>query len=141
MIKKFKSNLSEVKKRSASNFRNMAVDSLLITVALIVVGILLFSNVVRVITTGKANYDTFLSEESALAEIREKNNRLAEEYEYVNSDEFKKLILRDTLGVADQSENLYKTKEEVQYFDEEVEYFDLRDVTDYSLWWQSIFSI
>ena len=119
----------------------MAVDSLLITVALIVVGILLFSNVVRVITTGKANYDTFLSEESALAEIREKNNRLAEEYEYVNSDDFKKLILRDTLGVADQSENLYKTKEEVQYFDEEVEYFDLRDVTDYSSWWQSIFSI
>jgi hypothetical protein len=141
MIKKFKSNISEVRKRSSANFRNMAVDSLVITIALIVVGTLLFSNVIRVISTGKSNYDTFLSEEAALAEIRNKNNQLSEEYDYVNSDEFKKLILRDTLGVADQSERLYKTKNEVQYFDEEVEYFDLRDISDYSQWWSQIFRI
>lgn len=141
MIKKFKTNITEVKRRSLANVRNLAIESLFITVTLIVVALLLFSNVIRVITTGKGNYDTFVEERNSLAEIKGKYDALNDEYLYVSSDEFKKLILRDTLAVAEEAERLYKTKESIEYYDEEVELFDLRDIDNYAAWWETLIKI
>jgi len=132
---KFKQNLQEIRRKTLNNLRRIAFEGMAFSVFLIVVSLVLFSNVVRVIATGKNNYETYLKERDALAEIRKKNEELKNEYEYVNSDEFKKLILRDAFSIASQEERLFRTKDQVRYFDEEVELLKLEDKKDFIDWW------
>lgn len=140
-MNKIKANISDIKTKATSNLRQIALESLFIAITLVIISILLFSNIVRVITTGKSNYDTFLKEQESLKVIQAINDDLIDDYEYVNSDEYKKILLRDSLGLADQSERLFRTKEASEYYDEEIELFKLRDKTNYDDWWLKLLNI
>jgi cell division protein FtsX len=87
MVKKLKLNTSNVKKRIANKLSNIAIESVILSIFLVMGSFLFISNIVRVITTSKSNYSTFLEERESLAQIKSVNSNLKDEYEYVSSDE------------------------------------------------------
>jgi len=92
-------------------------------------------NILRVITNGKNNYETYLSEKASLEEIIAKNEDLTKENNFVSSDEYRKLILRETSNYASDNERLFQTKEKPAFLDETKQYLDLGQKKDYSNWW------
>lgn len=117
------------------NIKELSVFQIFWTIVLLVAIIFFISMIIRVITTSKQNYDTFSNEKISLLELQSKNKQLQDELEYVKSDEYKKLLLRDTLSIGENSENLYRTKDKIEYFDEKFEYLNLKDRVDFREWW------
>lgn len=137
-MNKIKTNVQNIRKKASANIKQVAFESVFIALTLVIISILLFSNTIRVIMTGKSNYETFLKEKEALGVIEEKNATLSDDYEYVNSDEYKKILLRDSLGLADSNERLFRTREKSQYYDEEVVLLKLREKNSYEDWWMML---
>lgn len=133
-------------KKKVNNLRNQLilrmrdVSAIRISITLLFVFAFVFmaSIIANSISRGLNNYNTFVEERSQLALIQAENERLLNEFEYVNSDEFKKIILRDTLGYADQEERLFRTKTQTQYFDKEIKLLSLEEISDYDQWWKLI---
>lgn len=124
VFQKAKNNLNEIK------FDGVALSIILSFLVLVLAG-----NMIRVFTNGQSNYATFLDEKTELAKLQERNAKLTQEYDYVNSDEYKALLLRDAQNLAKPDETLYNTKDRPSFFVETPEYLDLKTKTDYSDWW------
>lgn len=124
LFQKAKNNLNEIK------FDGLALSIVLAFVVLVVAG-----NIIRVFTNGQSNYSTFLEEKAELTRLQSRNEALTEEYNYVNSDEYKALLLRDAQNLAKPEETLFNTKEKPSFFVETPEYLDLENKTDFTDWW------
>lgn len=124
IFQKAKNNLNEVK------FDGIALSIVLVFLVLVIAG-----NIIRVFTNGQSNYSTFLEEKAELDKLLERNENLNQEYAYVNSDEYKALLLRDAQNLAKPEETLYNTKERPSFFFEEPEYLDLETKSNYLDWW------
>ncbi len=107
----------------------------MVALVLSLISLILIANVIRVVSNGRGNYETYLYEKQVLGELKDKNETLNTELDYVNSDEYRKLFLRDNQALAAPNEELYNTKPKPVYFDERKEYIDLRDKKEYSDWW------
>lgn len=121
--------------RARNNLNEVKFDGLALSVVLAFLVLVITGNIIRVFTNGQSNYSTYLEEKQELARLQEKNANLTEEYEYVNSDEYKALLLRDAQNLAKPEETLYNTKERASFFVETPEYLDLEDKNDYMDWW------
>lgn len=124
LFQKAKNNLNEVK-----------FDGIALSVVLSFLVLVLAGNIIRVFTNGQSNYSTFLEEKTELTKLQEKNEKLSEEYSYVNSEEYKALLLRDAQNLGRPDETLYNTKDKPSFFVESPEYLDLKSKSDYSDWW------
>ena len=113
----------------------ITIEGGMVALVLSLVSLILIANIIRVVSNGRGNYETYLYEKKVLGELQQKNNELNSELGYVNSDEYRKLFLRDNQSLAAPNEELYNTKPKPVYFDERKEYIDLRDKNDYSDWW------
>jgi hypothetical protein len=135
MNRKAKYKIKVVQERVAKNLKDIAFESVILTLFLLFISIVLASNIIRVIGQGRSNYDTYLEEKGTLDDLKDKNQSLQEELEYVNGDEFKKIVLRDTLRMGESGEHLYRTKSDAVYLDEELSYLDLAEKKSYLDWW------
>lgn len=124
LFQKAKNNLNEIK------FDGLALSIVLAFIVLVVAG-----NIIRVITNGQTNYSTFLDEKAELTRLQNRNVALSEEYSYVNSDEYKALLLRDAQNLGRPEEILFNTKEKPSFYVETPEYLDLENKTDFTDWW------
>lgn len=136
LIPKFKNPLSFLRLRN--KLQDFSVEGGLVTVILAVVAILISGSIIRVVNNARSNYEIFKDEQASLEELRSKNSELAEDLNYVQSDEYKKLFLRDTQGLSVGSEELFSTKEKVAYQEEAKEYLKLETKSDYVDWWLSL---
>lgn len=136
LIPKFKNPLSFLKLRN--KMKDFSVEGGLVTVILAVVAILISGSIIRVVNNARSNYEIFRDEQSSLEDLRMKNNELEEDLSYVQSDEYKKLFLRDTQGLSVGSEELFSTKEKVTYQEEVKEYLKIDTKNDYVDWWLSL---
>lgn len=126
-LQKARSNLSEVK-----------LDGLALSVILGFLVLVIAGNIIRIFTNGQSNYATYLEEGTDLEKLLEKNESLNGEYQYVTSDEYKALLLRDAQNLARPEENLYNTKDKASFFFEQPEYLDLRDKQTFFDWWSKL---
>lgn len=124
LLQKAKNNLNQIR------FEGATLSVVLAFLVLIISG-----NIIRVFTNGQSNYSTFLEEKADLNKLLERNETLAKEYEYVTSDEYKSLLLRDSQNLAKPEEVLFNTKEKPSFFFEEPEYLDVSIKKDYFDWW------
>jgi hypothetical protein len=125
--------------RVSNYLKDVSVEAGAITVILIIGIIILSGNIFRVITNARANYSIFQTERDSLYELRDKNSELDNELKYVQSDEYKKLFLRDTESLGTSSEQLYNIKESPEYYEEIIEYLEIEDKKDFTDWWIGLF--
>jgi hypothetical protein len=105
------------------------------TALLVMFSLVLIINTLRVVVNGRNNYDTYLEEQKSLEKIQERNQELKEEKEYVTSEEYKLILLRDAARLAQGSETLYQIKSSPVYLDEEVKLLDITTKTNFFDWW------
>ena len=121
--------------KAKNNLNEIKFDGIVLSVALSFLVLVLAGNIIRVFTNGQSNYSTYLEEKNELTKLQEKNSTLTEEYNYVNSEEYKALLLRDAQNLGRPDETLYNTKDKPSFFVESPEYLDLETKTDYFDWW------
>ncbi|MEP7103831.1 MAG: hypothetical protein ABI721_03935 [Candidatus Dojkabacteria bacterium] len=124
-----------IKKQIVSYKNSIVIEGVPLTIFMLTLSFIMGVNIIRVITNGKSNYETFLSEKVSLDEITAKNDDLQKENTFVSSDEYRKLILRETSNYASDNERLFQTKEKPVYLDEQKELLDLGLKKDYTDWW------
>ncbi len=110
-------------------------QSFFATALLIILSIVLFINTLRVVVNGKNNYDTYLEEKKGLDKIAGRNEELREEKEYVTSEEYKLILLRDAARLATGAETLYQIKSSPIYLDEEITLLDISTKQNFFDWW------
>lgn len=135
---RIKKKVNNLRNQLILRMRDVSAIRISITLLFVLAFVFMASIIANSISRGLNNYNTFVEERSQLALIQAENERLLNEFEYVNSDEFKKIILRDTLGYADQEERLFRTKTQTQYFDKEIKLLSLEEISDYDQWWKLI---
>lgn len=122
--------------RRASNYiKDVSIEAGVLTVILCLVFLFLLGSIFRVLSNAKNNYEIFNIEKDSLNELEAKNGDLKKELEYVSSDEYKRLFLRDTKGLSASNEELYTLREDPNYFEEEKTYLDLKEKKNFSDWW------
>jgi len=124
-----------LKKQIVTHKNSIVVEGVPLSIFLLLISFVMGVNILRVITNGKNNYETYLSEKASLEEIIAKNEDLTKENNFVSSDEYRKLILRETSNYASDNERLFQTKEKPAFLDETKQYLDLGQKKDYSNWW------
>ncbi len=127
--------VKRVFQKARNNLNEVKFDGIVLSVVLSFLVLVLAGNIIRVFTNGQTNYSTFLEEKSELIKLQERNSKLTEEYDYVNSEEYKALLLRDAQNLGRPDETLYNTKEKPSFFVESPEYLDLEGKTDFTDWW------
>lgn len=115
--------------------KTISLDGFFFFFVLLIIILFLSVNVIRVLSSGKSNYETYLYEKNVLEELRQKNRELAQNKEYYSTDEYKKLFLRDTQTFGMENETLYTTRVLPVYYEEEKELLDLRAKTMFDDWW------
>jgi len=121
-------------------FKDFTTENLLISILLCLAVLVLTGNILRVITTARNNYEIFSIESQSLNDLKAKNEELQKELEYVSSDEYKMLLLRNSANMAQSSEDLYTIRQKATYLDEEKDLLDLTKKSDFSNWWQMLSS-
>lgn len=121
--------------KARNNFNEIKFDGLALSIVLAFIVLVVAGNIIRVFTNGQTNYSTFLEEKAELTRLQNRNVSLTSEYNYVNSDEYKALLLRDAQNLAKPEETLFNTKEKPSFFVETPEYLDLENKTDFTDWW------
>lgn len=125
--------------RVKSYSKNIVFEGVGMTIVLSFLTIILLSNVLRIVTKGKYNYDTYLYEKTTLEELQAKNDELKDEYRYVTSNEYRLVAIRDVLNYTSPSETLYDTKEFKKYYIEKPpEYLNVSEKEDYLDWWYKL---
>jgi hypothetical protein len=122
-------------KRIQNYLKNLVIEGGTLAVILSLVAILLTTSIIRIIANGKANYEVYLLEKNKLTELQVANDKLREDKEYYNSEEYKKLFLRETQNLADGGESIYYTRERPIYLEEKKSFLDISKKTNYSDWW------
>jgi len=116
-------------------FKDLTVENILITLLLAATILVLGGNIIRVIANARSNYEIFALEEKGLNDLKEKNKQLQSELEYVSSDEYKMLLLRNSSNLARSNEELYTLKAQSKYLEEDKELLDLSQKDDFQDWW------
>ena len=128
----------QIKKRLQSHKNSVIIEGITLTVFLITISFVMVINIFRVVNNGRSNYETFLSEQKSLQEITQKNQELNKENDFVSSDEYGKLVLRESGNYALEGESLFQTNEKPFYYQEEKQYFDLDLLENYDTWWAKL---
>jgi len=121
-----------------SNFYRIAFEGIGMTVILLLVSVILFSNILRVFQKGQNNFSIYKLEKQSLEELKEKNAELKEEQQISSSEEYLLLKARDILGLGKESESLYKIKPNVEFYETKKELLELSEKENYSDWWESL---
>lgn len=105
------------------------------TALLVMLSMVLIINTLRVVVNGRNNYSTYLEEQKSLEKIQDRNSDLQEEKQYVTSEEYKLILLRDAARLAQGGETLYQIKSSPVYLDEEVTLLDITEKDNFFDWW------
>ncbi len=132
-------NVRKIIKNTRLFFKETVVEGGLLTVILVVSLLLLLSNIFRVISTGKSNFDVYVYEQESLNALKEKNKELSLDKTYYQSEEYKLLSLRDTELMAKPGESIYTTRDKTEYFDQPKALLDVSYKENYADWWVKLF--
>lgn len=124
VIKKVQTKLSYIK------FDGIFLSGFLMFILLLLVG-----NILRTISNGQGNYATYLEEKADLDKLLDRNSYLKQELDYVNSAEYKALLLRDAQNLAKPEEQLFTTKYKPSFFSADAQYLDLKSKKNFLDWW------
>ena len=114
----------------------VVLEGLGLTIILVLISTILIYNNIKRINNGRYNYDVYQYERDTLEDLVKKNEELKSELEYVNSLEYKRLVLREVLGYAYEDETVYKRKEDPTFYtDIEKRYIEVSEKEDYEQWW------
>lgn len=139
MLYKFKVKKEIIATQIKSYSKDIVLEGVGMTIVLSLLTIILLSNVVKVISKAKYNYDTYLYEKGTLTELQEKNQDLLEERRYVGSNEYRIIAMRDVLNYTSSSETLYDTKEYKTYFvEKQPVYLNAKEKENYLDWWYKL---
>ena len=127
--------LNRIFQKAKNNLNEIKFDGIALTIVLVFLALVIAGNIIRIFTNGQSNFSTYLGEKTDLAKLQDKNAVLTKDYNYVNSDEYKALLLRDAQNLAKPQETLYNTKDKPSFFVETPTFLDLKSKTDYSDWW------
>lgn len=127
-----------IHKNFNSNLKSIKLEGVGITVILLLVSIALVINIVRVVNKGKNNYEVYLYEKNLLEQLREDHQLLSEEYTFYTSEEAKKLLAREILGLAESNESLFRTKDAVTYYDIKPRILEVKEKESFSDWWKKL---
>ncbi len=116
-------------------FKDLSAETLLITFLLSITLLILGGNILRVISNARINYEIFAIEAQGLKNLQLKNEQLQKELEYVSSDEYKMLLLRNSSNLAQSGEELYSLKAQAEYLDAEKNLLDVKTKQDFNDWW------
>lgn len=105
---------------------------------LLVIGIVLvlITNLFRVVLNARNNYEVYLYEKEGWVILQEERDRLAEELEFYQSYEYKKLYARDYLHLGESGETLYKVLGGFEYYDIKDDVRELFPKENFLSWWK-----
>lgn len=132
-------NAGKIIKNTRLFFKETVIEGGLLTVILVVSLLLLLSNIFRVISTGKSNFDVYVYEQDSLNALKEKNKELSLDKTYYESEEYKLLFLRDTELMAKPGESIYTTRDKPEYYDQPKILLDISYKENYADWWAKLF--
>lgn len=128
--------INKITIRVRGNLKGIKFEGMTLTIILVLLFMFISSNIIRVYTNGRLNYDTYLKEKEDLDKLRQKHEELKKNYEYYTSDEFKLLLLRDTQSLAQSNEELFQTKEIIDFYFEQPTYMDIKAKENFEDWWK-----
>lgn len=108
----------------------------LATLLVIGIVIVLVTNLFRVVLNARNNYEVYLYEKEGWAALQVERDRLSEELEFYQSNEYKKLYARDYLHLGESGETLYKVLGGFEYYDVNSDIEELFPKEDYLSWWR-----
>ncbi len=108
----------------------------LATLFVIGIVIVLVTNLFRVVLNARNNYEVYLYEKEGWAALQVERDRLSEELEFYQSNEYKKLYARDYLHLGESGETLYKVLGGFEYYDVNSDIEELFPKEDYLSWWR-----
>jgi len=117
-------------------FKDLTLENVLVMLLLTITLLVLMGNILRVIANARSNYEIFSIEAQGLRDLTKKNTDLQKELDYVSSDEYKMLLLRNSSNLALVNEELYTIRNPSEQFDEENELLIVKDKTNFSGWWE-----
>lgn len=130
--------INKITIRVRGNLKDIKFEGMTLTIILSILLMFISSNILRVYTNGRQNYDTYLQEKEDLDRLRLKYQDLQKNYEYYTSDEFKLLLLRDAQSLAQSNEELFQTKERIDFYFEQPVYMDVKSKENFEDWWKLI---
>lgn len=118
---------------------NFQLRGIGITLLLVISATILGYNIFSVIERGRFNYETYVYERDTLGELRLELDESIDEYDYVTSEEYQELLLRDAFSYALPGQTLFREDEEVSFVQpEEKEYYRINEIESYSTWWRRL---
>lgn len=118
--------------------KDIIVEGGILSIILVVSLLLLVSNIFRVISNGRSNFEVYLFEQEGYNSLKERNEELLKDSSYYSSDEYRLLFLRDTELLGLEGETIYTTRKNPVYFDENKTLLDISKVNDYKDWWTKL---
>jgi cell division protein FtsB len=103
--------------RIALNKLEVPMEAIISSIILGLVLVMLGVNVYGKVDQGRRDYEVYLSEVAALAELKSERDRLLEELAYTKSLEYKLLYVRDSFNLARPGERIYELPPEVKFFE------------------------
>lgn len=120
-------------KQSLSTFK---LQGLSLTIVFMASLTILSVNIFNAVNRGKFNYETYVYEKQTLIKLQQDLDIKIDTYDYVTSDEFKELLLREGYGYAESNQTLYKIKDEPSIaLNESKEYLKTNLDNEYTQWW------
>jgi hypothetical protein len=133
-VKRFQS----ITKKIQTNLSYFKFEGIFVSVFLLFILLLLIGNTLRTISNGQGNYATYLEEKLDLDILLDRNLSLSQELEYVNSEEYKALLLRDAQNLAKPEEQLFTTKYRPSFLSEDLQHLDLKSKRNFLDWWAKL---
>jgi hypothetical protein len=120
------------------HFRRIAFEGFGLTVVLVMMLVLIISSTYKSLVDDQENLNSFVKEKTSLEEYQKKNEELSETLTIVESEEYKKLLARDILGLAESNQQLYRRSEDLEFYEVQVELLDVKEMDDYSSMWNDL---
>ncbi|BCX13792.1 MAG: hypothetical protein KatS3mg085_324 [Candidatus Dojkabacteria bacterium] len=121
-------------------FKNIELDGIALTFILFLFSIILFLQIISVVNRAKYNYDVYVYEKNTLSELKSKLEETIDELDYVSSEEYQTLLLRDAYSFASDRQILFRENNvsSVATINEK-EYLKIDDTKEfYTVWWKDL---
>ncbi|GAB4285958.1 MAG: hypothetical protein Kow0081_3910 [Candidatus Dojkabacteria bacterium] len=121
------------------NLKNVAFEGFGFSVILIIILLILTVNIIQVFQKAEYNNRIFAAETELLLEARERNKKLRDTLDYLQTDEYLRLRARDVYGLGVNEERLFRPAEDISFVNVQKELLDISEKNEFADWWGYLF--
>jgi hypothetical protein len=135
-----KKNIFFLKLRLKQLFEEFELDGVIMTALLFFFTFVLIFQIITVVNKAKYNYDIYVYEKNTLTDLQKRLEEGLDEFDYVRSEEYQTLLLRDAYSLAFDKQSLFRGNTTVDIVQaQEDELLKTEDLKPrYQKWWSDL---